>query len=70
MKSHEFRLVDGLPASSTDLVDALDRMYPARCVLPGESLADANRYAGARDVVEYLIHIRDRQTRRSTPKGP
>ena len=67
MKSKEFPL-EGLPATARELVDALDRLFPPRCIRLNESLHEAQRYAGSRDVVEYLITVRDRQDRRSTPK--
>lgn len=43
-----------LPATARDLVAALNAEYPARCIRPCETLAEAHRYAGARDVIDYL----------------
>lgn len=54
-----------LPAMSRDLIAALNEAFPARCVRPGESMEDAHRYAGRRDVVEFLISLLDRQDRRA-----
>jgi len=53
-----------LPAASRDLIAALDEAFPARCIRPGESPEDAHRYAGRRDIVEFLISLRDRLDRR------
>lgn len=46
-----------IPAYSTDLIKELDKLYPPRCVRPGETLEEAHRYAGKRDVVEHLKHL-------------
>ena len=49
-----------LPLHAEDLVDALDKLYPPRCIAPGQSLEGAHRYAGARELVDFLIALRDR----------
>ena len=43
-----------LPATVPDLIKKLDEMYPARCIGPKETIESAQRYAGSRDVIEYL----------------
>lgn len=53
-----------LPATARELVDALDKAYPARCIRPDESLESAHRYAGARDLIDTLIYLRARDDRR------
>ena len=51
-----------LPRNSSDLIDALNEAYPLRCINPNETLEAANRYAGARDVVEFLLEWRRLET--------
>ena len=53
-----------LPESVDELVDYLDAIYPDACVSPGETLVDASRRAGARDVVQ---HLRDLQKNGDPP---
>lgn len=53
--------LDALPLDSQELVERLDKLFPARCIQPGESLEDAHRYAGKRDLVEALLYIAARQ---------
>jgi hypothetical protein len=48
-------LPEELPATSADLIAHLNRVYPARCILPDETLANAHRYAGARDLIDMLL---------------
>lgn len=43
-----------LPHSVPDLIAELDVMYPARCIAPDESLHEAHRYAGKRELIEEL----------------
>ena len=42
-------------------IEHLDSIYPARCILRDEPLTEAHRYAGARDVVEYMRAIKARE---------
>ena len=48
-----------LPLTCAELVAHLDEKYQARCIGPSETLAEAHRLAGAREVVDYLIDLRD-----------
>ena len=48
-----------LPQLSVDLIDELDKMFPARCIEAGQTLEAANRYAGKRDLIDYLRALRD-----------
>ena len=48
-----------LPASASDLIDALDAAYPPSCIRRGESPEDAHRRAGARELVERLKELRE-----------
>ena len=50
-----------VPPYSSDLIAALDKEYPTRCILPSETPEMAHRYAGARDVIDMLKHKLDRQ---------
>jgi hypothetical protein len=47
--------LERLPIESQDLVAALDRLIPARCIRPNETPEQAHRYAGKRELVEYLL---------------
>lgn len=44
-----------LPPTAVDLVRELDALYPPRCIGRDERPEDAHRYAGMREVVEYLL---------------
>lgn len=44
-----------IPTLSVDLIEALDKTFPAKCIKKGESLEDAHRYAGKRDLIETLL---------------
>lgn len=50
--------LDKLPPLSTLLVEALDKAIPARCIQFGETLEEAHRYAGKRELVEMLLHLK------------
>lgn len=47
--------IDRIPVLATDLIRALDEAFPAKCIGPAESLRDADRYAGKREVIEFLL---------------
>lgn len=49
-----------LPTYSTDLIDELARLYPERCIRRGESLEEAHRYAGKRELVLELLALKQR----------
>ena len=46
-----------LPAYSTDLIARLDRLFPPRCIQSRETPEQAHRYAGKRELVEYLLSL-------------
>lgn len=50
-----------LAVYSFDLIEALDRAYPKRCIQPGESLEDAHRYAGKRELIDELLELKREQ---------
>lgn len=41
--------------SAYDLVEFLDKAFPSRCIMLGETETDAHRYAGARDLIDQLV---------------
>ena len=45
---------NSIPTDTRTLIDELDEMFPPRCIAKGEAPEDAHRYAGQRDLVEYL----------------
>jgi len=44
-----------LPPSSIDLIEYLDRTYPAKCITLKQSLREADREAGRRDLIDKLL---------------
>jgi len=44
-----------LPHDTGTLVDYLNELFPPRCIRKGESLEDAHRYAGKRELIEYVM---------------
>lgn len=51
--------------SAPELVEVLNLHYPPKCIQPGETLEDAHRYAGKRELVDFLITILKREERNS-----
>ncbi|MGY6517457.1 MAG: hypothetical protein ACXIUZ_01965 [Lysobacteraceae bacterium] len=49
-----------LPHSAAELIAVLDKLYPVRCIRPGEDLNEAHRYAGCRELVDKLIQAQKR----------
>lgn len=54
---------------AVDLVRELAKSIPDRCIRKGESLDDAHRYAGQRDLVNNLL-LRLEATESSDPTKP
>ena len=46
---------DRLPTNSFDLIRLIDRQNPPEGIRRGESLEDAHRRAGAREVIDQLV---------------
>lgn len=44
-----------LPHTTIELLELLNTRFPARCIKPGESLEEAHRYAGKRELIDTLI---------------
>lgn len=53
------------PTSASDLVDELDRLVPEAVPSAGDSMESIMRYAGKRELVLQLKHLRDKAHRRS-----
>lgn len=43
-----------IPDRSYDLIDLLVKTFPARCILPHQTVEEAHRYAGMVDLVQDL----------------
>lgn len=55
---HDFGELDEIPRDSYELIDALNAAYPHRCILPGETLESAHRYAGLRQLIDGLLELK------------
>lgn len=53
--------LDGWPPVSDELIAKLDQAVPEKCIRIGQSEAEANRYAGRRDLVLFLKVIAKHQ---------
>lgn len=49
--------MDTLPYLAADLVRQLDELLPPACIRQGESLEDAHRRAGKRDLIDFLVSL-------------
>jgi len=58
-----------LPAGTEHLLELLDNLCPPRCIAPGETLEQAHRYAGARELIESLIELWKEQ-HEGSPEDP
>lgn len=47
------------PASSNELLQLLEQMFPERLPEPTDTLPELQRYAGKREVVLFLKQLRD-----------
>jgi hypothetical protein len=54
-----------LPRLSIDLIAELDKLYPPKCIAPGETLEAAHRYAGLRELVDTLREMAQRDERKA-----
>jgi hypothetical protein len=48
-----------MPRDADLMVTKLDELYPHRCIGLNESLEQAHRYAGMRELVDFMVHWRD-----------
>lgn len=49
--------LEALPYSVETLIERLDEEFPHRCVRPHESPEEAHRYAGKRELVDFLLRL-------------
>jgi hypothetical protein len=63
--------VESLPVYASQLVEELDTSLPHRCIRANDTEIDAHRYAGKRELIDYLM-LRLRATRAgdSNPTKP
>ena len=59
--------MDELPLYASELVEELNNLFPPRCITPGQTLEDAHRYAGKRELVEMLAAVAARSDARRRP---
>lgn len=51
-----------IPHTVDELIDTLDVENPPRCITRNQTLEDAHRYAGRRELIDQLIELRARGT--------
>lgn len=54
------KIIDKLPTYAADLIAELDEAFPPRCIGAAESPESAHRYAGKRELVEFLLRLKER----------
>lgn len=47
-----------IPQSAYDLIELLSQTYPHECIRPGQSLEEAHRYSGARQLIDELVELK------------
>jgi len=52
--------LEDLPALSTSLIEELDLLFPPRCIRLNETLEQAHREAGKRELVDFLVQLAQR----------
>lgn len=57
------------PASASELVDELDRMFPEVVPEAGDDMIAVQRQAAKRELVKSLIHWRDQKVRAANRKS-
>jgi hypothetical protein len=60
--------VQTLPLYAEELVEELSKTFPPRCITPGQSLEDAHRYAGKRELVEFLLTVAQKTNPRTASR--
>ena len=58
-----------LPLTADELIDELDKLVPECVPQAGDSMEAIQRYAGKRELVLYLKHLRDRREAPIIKKG-
>lgn len=49
--------LEALPLHSVDLVGRLDEEFPPRCIGANQTPEEAHRYAGKRELVDFLLRL-------------
>ena len=52
-------ILEDIPRDSHTLIKMLDAMVTHRCISSGETLENAHRRAGGREVIDFLLNWRD-----------
>lgn len=55
------QLVELRQLSAYELIERLDRAFRHRCIDPGESLESAQRFAGLRSLIDYLLMLKQEE---------
>ncbi|MBF0621158.1 MAG: hypothetical protein HQL54_04460 [Magnetococcales bacterium] len=50
-----------LPLDTYSLIDLLDQTFPHQCILPGETELSAHRRAGARELIDTLMELKQEE---------
>lgn len=53
-----------LPYDTLELIEQLDKNFPHECIQPNESEIAAHRRAGKRELIDYLIDLRNKTEKR------
>lgn len=49
-----------LPTFCVDLLEELDRTFPPLCIREGQTVEAAHRYAGKRELIDFLFAVKAR----------
>lgn len=52
------KIGDHLPHTAAELIDDLDKLFPPLCIRAGEPIEEAHRYAGKRELVNFLLRLK------------
>lgn len=53
-----------LPLDTHELIDMIDEMFPPQCIQPNQTIESAHRYAGKRELIDYLIKLQAKTAKR------
>jgi hypothetical protein len=57
-KQDDLPELEEIPRDSYTLIDLLDKLFPHRCILPGQTMESAHRYAGLRQLIDELVELK------------
>lgn len=60
MSDNPFKNQAFLPADTLELIEQLDRKYPERCIGLSQTIEEAHRYAGKRELINELIMLKQK----------